>query len=111
MVVSMTHPRDPFAIPSQYWNRYDEATIEMPRVRIAVENLDPHSRRLRHGCGMDLQPIRDEQIRAARRASFRAISYVGDQIGSLLQALAGAPLAPPKVVLVPGGPRAILRER
>ena len=111
MVVSMTHPHDPFAIPSQYWNRYDEATIEMPRVRIAVENLDPHSRRLRHVCGMDLQPISDEQIRAARRAYFGAISYVDDQIGSLLQALAEAQLAPQTVVLVLADHGEMLGER
>ena len=76
MVVSMTHPHDPFAIPAEYWNRYDKVPIEMPRVRIAIENLDPHSRRLRYVCGMDAQPVTDEHIRAARRAYFAAISYV-----------------------------------
>ncbi|TLY64894.1 MAG: choline-sulfatase, partial [Gammaproteobacteria bacterium] len=111
MVVSMTHPHDPFAIPSQYWSRYDEAAIDMPRVRIAVENLDPHSRRLRHVCGMDLQPITDEQIRAARRAYFGAISYVDDQIGSLLQTLAEAQLAPQTVVLVLADHGEMLGER
>jgi len=102
---------DPFAIPSQYWNRYDEAAIEMPRVRIAVENLDPHSRRLRHVCGMDLQPITDEQIRAARRAYFGAVSYVDDQIGSVLQALAAAQLSPQTIVLVLADHGEMLGER
>jgi len=111
MVVSLTHPHDPFAIPSQYWNRYDEAAIEMPRVRIAVENLDPHSRRLRHVCGMDLQPITDEQIRAARRAYFGAVSYVDDQIGSVLQALAAAQLSPQTIVLVLADHGEMLGER
>lgn len=111
MVVSMTHPHDPFSIPAEYWNRYDKVAIEMPRVRVAVENLDPHSRRLRYVCGMDAQPVTDEHIRAARRAYFAAISYVDDQIGSLLRALAEAQLSQETIVLVLADHGEMLGER
>ena len=59
----------------------------MPRVRMAADELDPHSRRLRHVCGLDLQPVNEAQVRAARRAYYGAVSYVDDQIGVLLAAL------------------------
>jgi choline-sulfatase len=68
MVMSLTHPHDPFAIPRRYWDLYDEADIAPPRVRIAKAEQDPHSLRLRHVIGMDLDEITDEQVRAARRA-------------------------------------------
>jgi choline-sulfatase len=87
MVVSLTHPHDPFAISQEYWNRYHDDDIDMPRVHVATEDLDPHSRRLRHVCGMDAQEITDHQIRAARHAYYGAVSYVDDQLGSLVTTL------------------------
>src|SRR5579862_2953493 len=73
MVVSMTHPHDPFAITREYWDRYRDADIDMPRVRLAPEQLDPHSQRLRHVCGMDAQPVSEAQVRAARHAYYGAV--------------------------------------
>ena len=64
----------------------------MPRVQLAADELDPHSRRLRHVCGLDSQPVTHAQVRAARRAYYGAVSYVDDQIGVLLGALADAAL-------------------
>ncbi|HEV7136335.1 MAG TPA: choline-sulfatase [Steroidobacteraceae bacterium] len=111
MVVSLTHPHDPFAIPAEYWNRYEEAAIDMPRVRIAPESLDPHSQRLRHVCGLDAQLLAPEQIRAARHAYYGAISYVDDQIGSLLRALADARLAEDTIVILLADHGEMLGER
>jgi choline-sulfatase len=88
MVASMTHPHDPYVIPQAYWDRYSGVDIDMPRVRMAPADLDPHSRRLRHVCGLDLQPTNEAQIRAARRAYYGAVSYVDDQVGVLMGALA-----------------------
>src|SRR5208282_125976 len=70
MVASMTHPHDPYVIPQRYWDRYAGVDIDMPRVRMAADELDPHSRRLRHVCGLELQPVNDTQVRAARRAYY-----------------------------------------
>jgi choline-sulfatase len=111
MVVSMTHPHDPYAISEEYWNRYEDAQIDMPRVRLAPEDLDPHSRRLRHVCAMDAQPITEAQIRAARHAYYGAVSYVDDQFGSVLDALAQARLAEDTIVIVLADHGDMLGER
>jgi len=109
LVASMTHPHDPYVIPQRYWDRYAGADIDMPRV--AADALDPHSRRLRHVCGLDLQPVNQEQMRAARRAYYGAVSYVDDQIGVLLQALADAGFAGNTVVLLIADHGDMLGER
>ena len=88
LVVSLTHPHDPFAIPEPYWGLYRDDDIDVPRVAaIPPDALDPHSRRLRHVCDMDRAPVTERQVRSARRAYYGAISYVDDQIGRLRRAL------------------------
>ena len=111
LVVSMTHPHDPYAIPAEYWNRYEEAQIDMPRVQIRPEQLDPHSRRLRHVCGMDAQVVTSEQIRAARRAYYGAVSYVDDQIGKMMRALKDARLDANTIVILLADHGEMLGER
>jgi len=83
----------------------------MPRVRMAVDELDPHSRRLRHISGLDLQPVNEAQVRAARRAYYGAVSYVDDQIGVLLAALADAGFADDTIVLLLADHGDMLGER
>jgi choline-sulfatase len=100
LVVSLTHPHDPFAITQEYWDRYRDADIDMPRVRLAPEALDPHSRRLRHVCGMHLQQVTEPQVRAARHAYYGAVSYVDDQVGLLLGTLRDAGFPEDTVVIV-----------
>jgi choline-sulfatase len=111
MVVSMTHPHDPYTIPQRYWDRYSDAEIDMPRVRVPLERLDPHSLRLRHVCGLDLQAIDDAQVRAARHAYYGAVSYIDDQVGVLLTALADARLSSNTVVLLLADHGDMLGER
>ena len=111
MVVSMTHPHDPYVIPKGYWDRYEGSTIDMPRVQMPVDSLDPHSRRLRHVCGLELQPVNETQTRAARRAYYGAVSYVDDQIGSLMQALQDTRFAENTVVMVLADHGDMLGER
>src|SRR5258708_32891849 len=83
----------------------------MPRVTMAVEDLDPHSRRLGHVCGLDLQPVTLSQTRAARRAYYGAVSYVDDQIGCMLAALAEAGFADDTIVLLLADHGDMLGER
>ena len=111
MVVSMTHPHDPYVIPQRYWDRFADADIDMPRVRIPIDELDPHSRRLRHVCGLDLLPVNEAQTRAARRAYYGAVSYVDDQIGTLLTALSEARLADNTIVVLLADHGDMLGER
>jgi len=100
LVTSLTHPHDPYAIAQSYWDRFDGVDIDMPRVSMPIEALDPHSRRLRHVCGLDLCPVTAAETRAARRAYYAAVAYVDDQIGSLLRTLADARLADNTIVLL-----------
>ena len=111
MVASMTHPHDPYVIPQAYWDRYSGVDIDMPRVRMAPADLDPHSRRLRHVCGLDLQPTSDAQIRAARRAYYGAVSYVDDQVGVLMGALADTGFSDNTIVLLLADHGDMLGER
>ncbi len=111
MVVSMTHPHDPYVVPQKYWDRYAGLDIDMPRVTMPVDQLDPHSRRLRHVCGLDLHPVTPEQTRAARRAYYGAVSYVDDQIGAMMGALADAGYAKDTVVFLLADHGDMLGER
>jgi len=111
MVASMTHPHDPYVIPHAYWDRYAGVEIDMPRVRLAVEQLDPHSLRLRHVCGLDIQPVTEAQTRAARRAYYGAVSYVDDQIGSMMAALRDSRFAENTIVLLLADHGDMLGER
>ena len=63
----------------------------MPRVGHGEVEEDPHSRRLRHVIGLGLAQPNEAQVRAARRAYLGAVSYVDDQVGSLLAALQRRP--------------------
>ena len=109
MVVSLTHPHDPFAVPEQYWSRYTDAEVDMPRVTAAPD--DPHSARLRHVCAMDEQPVTDAQVRAARRAYYGAMSYVDDHVGRLMETLAQVGMADDTVVILLSDHGEMLGER
>jgi choline-sulfatase len=111
LVVSMTHPHDPYVIPEPYWNRYRDSEIDLPRVKDGELDEDPHSRRLRHVIGLTLAQPNETQIRAARRAYLGAVSYVDDQIGSLLTTLRQAELDANTVILVLADHGDMLGER
>jgi choline-sulfatase len=111
LVASMTHPHDPFAVPAEYWDLYRDEDIPMPRVSIPHHLLDPHSMRLRHVCDMDRATITEQQIRAARRAYFGAISYVDANLGRLMLALRATGLEDDTVVIFTGDHGEMLGER
>ena len=111
LVVSMSHPHDPYVIPESYWNRYRDGEIDLPRVKDRELDEDPHSRRLRHVIGLTLAQPNETQIRAARRAYFGAVSYVDDQIGSLLATLRQAELNANTVIMVLADHGDMLGER
>jgi len=112
MVVSMTHPHDPYAVPQEYWNRYRDEEIEPPRVPdLAGREEDPHSRRLRHVIGLGLVQPTEAQVRAARRAYYGATSYVDDQIGALMATLAQARFAENTVTVLLADHGDMLGER
>jgi choline-sulfatase len=109
MVVSMTHPHDPYVTPQEYWDRYRDVEIDMPRVTQRAD--DPHSVRLRHVVGLDAIAITAAQTRAARRAYYGSVAYVDDQIGALLGALKEAQFDQNTVVLLLADHGEMLGER
>ncbi len=96
--VSFTHPHDPFEIPSAYWDRYDD--VDAPHVPLLpLDEVDPHSRRVRTMCGVDDVPVTEEHVMRARRAYYGAVSYVDDKVGELLAALAATGLSDDTIVV------------
>jgi choline-sulfatase len=108
LTASFSHPHDPFAVPQRYWDLYRDEDIEMPAPGAA---RDPHSRRLRHVCAMEAEPVTEAQARAARRAYYGAIAYVDDLIGRLMEALRLAGLAEDTIVVLASDHGEMLGER
>jgi choline-sulfatase len=108
LVASFSHPHDPFAVPRRYWDLYRDEDIDMPAPGDA---LDPHSRRLRHVCAIDAEPVTEAQVRAARRAYYGAIAYLDDQLGRLMEALRSAGLAGDTIVILTSDHGEMLGER
>jgi len=81
LVVSFTHPHDPYEVPAEHWNRYDE--VDAPADPEPAD--DPITRRLRAMVGD--RPIPAEQVQRARRGYYGAISLVDDHVGAILDAL------------------------
>ena len=100
LIASLTHPHDPFAIQRKYWDMYEGVDISLPRIDIPKDAQDPHSLRLRHVCGLDLDDVTDAQILAARRAYYAAISFVDDQVGLVLETLAETGQADNTIIVI-----------
>ena len=111
LTVSMTHPHDPYAIPEEYWNRYRDEDIDLPKVRLEESQRDPHSKRLRALYQADTTECDDNQIRNARRAYYGAISYVDDQVGALLKTLKETGLDKNTLIVFSGDHGDMLGER
>ncbi|QEM82554.1 choline-sulfatase [Halomonas binhaiensis] len=111
LTVSLTHPHDPYTIPQEYWDRYDHDAIDMPKVPYSRDLMDPHSQRLRHVYQIDEDTVDDAQIRNARHAYYGSISYVDDQIGSVLKVLEETGLADDTIIVFSGDHGDMLGER
>jgi choline-sulfatase len=59
----------------------------MPAIAIPYEDQDPHSRRILEACDFRKFDVREEHVRAARRAYLAAISYLDEKIGDLFETL------------------------
>jgi choline-sulfatase len=82
LVVSFTHPHDPYEVPLEYWERNEGDLPERPDPAD-----DPSTRRLRAMVGADRIPVSEEHVRAARRGYYGAISLVDDYVGEILAAV------------------------
>ena len=111
LVASFSHPHDPFAVPQRYWDLFRNSDIDMPAPAMAPDALDAHSRRLRHVCAMDVEPVTEAQVRDARHAYYGAIAYIDDLLGRLMAALRSAGLAEETIVVLTSDHGEMLGER
>ncbi len=98
MVVSLSHPHDPFTIPEPWWTRHSDADV--PAVASPTVSVDPHSRRLAHVIGLGQRTPAADQVHRARRAYLGAVSFVDDQFADILETLRAARLDDDTVVVV-----------
>ena len=110
--VSFTHPHDPYAMRQSYWDRYDHDAIDLPRVGpLPIDQLDPHSRRLRNVSAMDRVEITESHVRNARHAYYSSIAYVDDWVGALVATLETCGMADNTVVMFTADHGDMLGER
>lgn len=111
LVVSFTHPHDPYVTRRHYWDLYDEDSIPLPRIAAGDVALDPHTRRLREVSAMDGVEVTDRDVRRARRAYYGNISYLDDWTARLLATLRSLGEAEDTVVVVLADHGDMLGER
>jgi len=111
LVASLTHPHDPFTIHDDYWNRYEDAEIDPPRIRETPQPVDPHTKRLQHICDLHPGDVTEEQMMKAHHAYYGALSYVDNKVGVLLKTLDEAKLAEDTIVLFLSDHGEMLGER
>ncbi|CUR55814.1 Choline-sulfatase [metagenome] len=87
LVVSFTHPHDPYVTRNKYWDLYEGKEIPLPRTTAADVALDPHTKRLRAVSAMDEVQITDNDVRRARRAYYGNISYLDEWTARLMRTL------------------------
>ena len=83
LVVSFTHPHDPYEVPASQWDRYEGVEIDPPAN--PEPGGDAVTRRLRAMVGDTA--ISPEQALLARRGYYGAVSLVDDHLGAILDAL------------------------
>lgn len=112
LVVSFSHPHDPFVARRQFWELYRDDEIDMPATGpIPPENLDPHSRRLYEVSAMADYDITEDDIRSSRHGYYASLSYLDDKISGLLATLKACGLAEDTVVLFTADHGEFLGER
>ena len=100
MTVSFTQPHDPYVITREYWDLYSDEDIDLPRTaRIALDDMDPHSRSLYFHYSLDKFEVTDAIYRRARHGYYGMISYVDRKLGELRQTLEDAGIADDTVIV------------
>lgn len=112
LLVSFTHPHDPFTITPEYWNRYEHSEIDLPNVpAMPFDQLDPHSRRIYHVCDMGQYRQTEERVRNARHAYYGMISYIDDKVGQLVRTLEATGLKENTIIIFISDHGEMLGER
>jgi len=111
LLMSLTHPHDPFAIPRRYLDRYAPEDIDLPRVAASDAPPDAHSERLRRMYQLTDGLLDPQQIRRARHAYYGALAYVDDQFGAVRETLEATGLADNTILMLISDHGEMLGER
>lgn len=111
LVVSFTHPHDPYVTRKRFWDAYDGVDIPLPRIAAGDVELDPHTARLRHVSAMEDVEITDRDVRRARRAYYGNLTYLDEWTDRLTSTLDGLGVADDTVVIVLADHGDMLGER
>ncbi|MEM7128398.1 MAG: choline-sulfatase [Chloroflexota bacterium] len=111
LLTSLTHPHDPYICTQEYWDRYDESEIDLPKISLTNEQQDPHSQRVRSIYGLDRVEMDESRLRTLRHGYFGNVSYIDDKVGQLLDALELTGLAENTIVLFTSDHGEMLGER
>ncbi|HUF45525.1 MAG TPA: choline-sulfatase, partial [Aestuariivirgaceae bacterium] len=112
LVVSFSHPHDPYAAKPQFWNLYRDEDIDAPAVApIPYGDLDPHGRRLWDTSAMHDYDITQQDVLRSRHGYYANISYIDDKISGLLATLETTGLADDTIVVFTSDHGDFLGER
>ncbi|MEM9776727.1 MAG: choline-sulfatase [Chloroflexota bacterium] len=111
LVASFMHPHDPYVARKEFWDLYDPADIDMPKVLIDYNNQDPFSQRLMDGIQATTTDILAEDVRNSRHGYYANTSYIDAQIGNLIDALEQAQILDNTIVIITADHGDLLGER
>lgn len=111
LLLSLTHPHDPFAIPQPYLDRIDADAVDMPTLSDEDVVDNPHSARLRAMYQLHKGVLSDADIRRARHAYYGSMAYVDDCFGEIINTLQVTGLADNTIVMVMADHGEMLGER
>jgi len=111
LVVSFTHPHDPYVTRGRYWDLYEGADIPLPTLGSDDVPADPHTLRLRRVSAMDEVEITSDDVRRARRAYYGNISYLDEWTARLTGTLDALGLTDDTIVVLLADHGDMLGER
>ena len=112
LTISFTQPHPPFVAPQEYWDRYSDDEIDMPRVPpIPYDKLDPFSQAKHHAQGSHLYDLNEERTRRSRHAYYAMMSYIDDRVGETMAALKATGLDENTVIIFTSDHGEMLGER
>ncbi len=89
LLVSYTHPHEPYLAPQRFWDMYEGEEIALPILRdVAAGDRTVMDRWLHGFQGLSPDDAGDEEMmRTLHRAYYGMVSYVDEKIGQLLDTL------------------------
>lgn len=112
LTISYTQPHPPFVAPQEYWDRYSDDEIDMPRVPpIPYEELDPFNQAKYIAQGQHLYDLNDQRVRDSRRAYYAMMSYIDDRIGDIVATLEATGLDENTIIVFTSDHGEMLGER